>query len=163
MPTLQDGLLIRTYTDSVEIIEGFFNAPSSTTISLSYTPPIGKAIILIHKAVGNLNPFGRIMAYLDGTLFYETGTISNPVTGLWAVDKIIDSYIGWYAKDTIQITYVNSDTVKHTVDFALIGILVPKDKLQNFIDHGSGIENLRNQREIIEQNAEIIRLLRERG
>jgi len=64
-------------------------------------------------------------------------------------------------KRQMKFTITNTDNSTHTIDFWIVGILINLDDFEDFISEITGRENLRNQREIIRQNMDIIRLLNE--
>lgn len=161
MPTQTDGAKMRSFTDMVDIVRVYANLSGSTTTTVTYTPPNHYFFVFVSISVGpNIMGWLRGVIYLDNTLFFDTASAAVPVTGGWALDNVVHYFPSWYAKNSVSATFTNADIVTHTFDFALIGILVPWSRMEEYKRYMSDqklheeLEGIRRQLELLNRRME---------
>ena len=147
MAVIINSLLIRRYTDKVEIIQTYFNLPGNTVIKLTYTPPAGYVYVNLAVITGYMPAgMGDATVYFDGTLYFSSA--GGGVTGGWAFDKMHEQLPN-YAKHNADFIVNNSDNVMHTIDIGVVGVLIPDHSFEKFLIDANDFGSKSREEEVI--------------
>jgi hypothetical protein len=131
--TLAEGLILKKYSDMTEILQLQFDLPPLTTIRLTYEVPKGYIFLPMNSVQGEVvYYYGRISVWVDGTIIWD----NIRSTDAWR--HWMEGYDLRNAKREMVLEISNDDIVTHTVDFAVLGILIPETFYNEFVDEITG-------------------------
>jgi large-conductance mechanosensitive channel len=135
--------MVKKYTDIVEIVKLQFDLPGGMTVLLTYRPPNGFVLIPDYSVSGpNAYGVGVITAYSDGTIMWNNVTSSEVLEHIMAAGDIRN------VRNKMDMYISNTDTTTHTVDFMIVGFLIPSSKEEEWIDEVTGRKDTRLLEEI---------------
>lgn len=135
--------MVKKYTDIVEVIKLQFDLPAQSMVLLTYRPPSGFVLIPDYSVSGpNAYGVGTITAYSDGTIMWNNVTSSEVLEHIMAAGDIRN------VRDKMEMYIGNNDTATHTVDFMIVGFLLPSSKVEEWVEEVTGRKDTKLLEEI---------------
>ena len=148
MPSLKESAIIRKFSTEWEIVQALLDISANTKLTITFTPPPGKAFVFDYSSTGPLTTDTSITyeVFWDGTRaadFTSGGALSDKVFSPGEAPLKI-------AKNELKVVVDNGTGSAQVIDFLFFGFDIVLSELPELLHDLSGDKDRKIQEDILQ-------------